>query len=70
MYEINISRFGTHFFATAERSIQDEAKLRLVLIALFRAFPEKDGYRFEATFKRTTGDILDIPAIISIKKSK
>lgn len=39
-YEINISKNGKHFFATAKRSITTTDKLKTVYDALSTAFPE------------------------------
>ena len=43
-YEINIAKNGVHFFATAERSITTETKLKIIYDALKKAFTEKEGY--------------------------
>ena len=43
-YEINIAKNGSHFFATAERSITDRKKLSTVYNKLKEAFPEEEGY--------------------------
>ena len=43
-YEINVAKNGKHFFATSERSITNEGKLKEVYKELKRAFPEEQGY--------------------------
>ena len=43
-YEINIAKNGTHFFATAKRSIRDRKKLATVYHTLEKAFPKEEGY--------------------------
>jgi hypothetical protein len=54
-YEINVSLNGKHFFATAERSIQDMAKLREVYRELAQRFLESEGYRLTVCKSQTTG---------------
>lgn len=48
-YEINIAKGNGHFFATAERSIQDEATLRKVYTELRTRFPTSEGWRFSVS---------------------
>ena len=43
-YEINISKDGSHYFATAERSITDRRKLKEVYNKLKKSFPNEEGY--------------------------
>lgn len=43
-YEINVSRDGKHFFATAPRSITSMHDLQSVYPVLSNAFPASDGY--------------------------
>jgi hypothetical protein len=59
-YEINISFHGKHFFATAERSITDENKLREVYMILHEHFPESDGYNIEITKWEKIGHQINI----------
>lgn len=54
-YEINVSLNGQHFFATAERSITEEAKAKLVLGIFRNVFPETAGYKISCTFWRKEG---------------
>lgn len=44
MYEINVSYRGHHEFATAERSITDERKLKNLLLIFMDKFPKKFGW--------------------------
>lgn len=47
MYEINVSKNGQHYFATAERSLSSLAKA-LDMVRHFKSiFPETDGYRID-----------------------
>lgn len=57
-YEINISKDGKHFFATATRSIQDKEDLKKVLPVLTEAFKAVDGYEISVTHYPGGGTIL------------
>ena len=59
-YEINVSLNGKHFFATAERSITNEQKLKEVYSALKEKFPYEDGYDMTVTRYETTGKHIDM----------
>ena len=48
-YEINVCLNGKHFFATAERSITSEWKLREVYKVLKEKFPKEEGYEITVT---------------------
>lgn len=48
-YEINVSLNGKHLFATAERSITGEWKLREVYKILKEKFPVEEGYKIDIT---------------------
>lgn len=48
-YEINVSLNGKHFFATAERSVTGEWKLREVYKVLKEKFPKDEGYEISVT---------------------
>jgi hypothetical protein len=48
-YEINVVLNGRHFFATTERSITDEYKLKQVLEVFKEKFPEVEGYKIDVT---------------------
>lgn len=43
-YEINVSKNGQHFFATAERSIRSMEELQRVYPEIARLFTAADGY--------------------------
>lgn len=62
-YEINISLNGKHFFATSERSITSDYKLREVYDALKNKFNENDGYSFDVIKYQTVGTVIDINEI-------
>lgn len=42
-YEINVSLNGKHFFATSERSITNDEKLKEVYYTFKEKFPESEG---------------------------
>ena len=45
-YEINVSKHGRHYFATAERSIGHDKKRRNeIYFKLKELFPKSEGYR-------------------------
>jgi len=48
-YEINVSKNGSHLFATAERSLTTETSLKVVHEKLTEAFPEDEGYNISVT---------------------
>lgn len=54
-YEINIALNNKHFFATAERSITNEIKLKEVYNVLKEKFPESEGYTISVTKFETIG---------------
>jgi hypothetical protein len=49
-YEINISKNGQHFFATAERSCTTTREAREVLRELIARFPREDGFEIGMTW--------------------
>lgn len=65
-FEINVSLNGQHFFATAERSVTDRAKLAVVLDAMTRAFPAWKGYEVSATEWNNIGERLNVRDILSV----
>lgn len=54
-YEINVSKNGKHFFATAERSATTWAAAKELYYRLQMAFSEEDGYRVTCTEWNKTG---------------
>lgn len=54
-YEINVSLNGSHYFATAERSLSTEAQARKVLEDLKQRFPTGEGFKLSLTHYQTTG---------------
>ncbi|MDN3160901.1 hypothetical protein P0E55_14430 [Enterococcus faecalis] len=54
-YEINVSRDGKHFFATAPRSITSMHDLQSVYPVLSNAFPASDGYELTVTRWKNRG---------------
>jgi hypothetical protein len=63
MYEINVTLNGTHFFATAERSIQDTATLGKVLAVIQTKFPQSEGFAITVTRWEKRGYFVDLPPI-------
>ncbi len=59
-YEINVSKYGKHFFATAERSCPTQEELRQVYKALSAAFPVSLGYWVTVTEWRKSGKFIDM----------
>ena len=56
--EINVSKDGRHFFATAERSLATE-KQALAMFELFKVkFPPSEGYELMLSQEETLGRIL------------
>lgn len=58
-YEINISKNGQHYFATASRSLTDEEKAKEIHRALVAAFPASQGFKIEVTHWENLGHVLD-----------
>lgn len=59
-YEINVSLNGKHFFATAERSISSEFKLKEVYNLFKEKFPESEGYKIDVTRWENRGTVIDM----------
>lgn len=59
-FEINISLYGKHLFATHERSITTTDKYNKVLAILREKFPESEGYSISATLWETQGRELQV----------
>ena len=58
-YEINVSKNGAHYFATAERSITTSKKAKEVYDQLRAAFLEESGYSITISRWQTVGEQLD-----------
>jgi len=54
MYEINVARKGRHFFATAERSLQNYDDADDVYQIIKSRFPEGEGYEVTICKTHTT----------------
>ncbi len=59
-YEINISKNGSHYFATSERSITSMRELKEILPVLLEKFPEDEGYEVSASWKQVSGAPIDV----------
>lgn len=58
-YEINVSKNGYHFFATAERSCTNSWQAKKVYEVLKEKFPESEGYNLKITRYETVGKFID-----------
>lgn len=65
-YEINVSLNGRHFFATHERSIVNETKLKEVYRVLKKKFPQEEGYDITVSCIKTTGKYIDMEQEFSL----
>lgn len=63
-YEINVSLYGKHFFATHERSIRTKAELHRVLEVFMQKFPKSEGYEVSVTYWEKWGNNVDIETIM------
>lgn len=59
-YEINVSKNGSHFFATREGSITDKNKMLEVLGVFQQSFLEVDGFKMSVRLMSLTGSSVDI----------
>lgn len=60
-YEINIAKNGSHYFATAERSIGfDKNRCVEIYNDLKSKFPENEGYTISVTLWSTNGSLCDM----------
>lgn len=59
--EINVSRAGKHYFATAPRSMRetDLDKLRILYADFLRRFPKDEGFAISVTRWQGSGTRLD-----------
>ena len=62
-YEINVSKNGQHYFATAERSITSEYKAFEEVKHFQSIFPESEGFEIILTKLIRAGQKVDISAI-------
>lgn len=54
-YEINVFSRGQHFFATASRSLANEAEAFNAFQIFKKKFPESEGFRVTVTEYQTMG---------------
>jgi hypothetical protein len=62
-YEINVSKDGRHFFATAERSCVTHADMVYVLLSFKKKFPKKEGFEISVTYVECGGQHIDTTKI-------
>jgi hypothetical protein len=58
-YEINVTKDGKHYFATAARSLTDFEQARKAFLDLRRRFPASEGYEVTATKWESVGTQLE-----------
>ena len=58
--EINVSRNGVHFFATAKRSARTLEQAVVLIMEIKKRFPESEGFDVSATEWRALGSEVDI----------
>jgi hypothetical protein len=63
-YEINVSFYGKHYFATSERSITDETHLQHIVQTFADKFPANEGYEITISKNETTGNYLDFHEVL------
>lgn len=49
-YEINVAKNGSHYFATAQRSITNRAKCIELIQDLMERFPDSEGFRLSVSY--------------------
>ena len=54
-YEINVSHYGSHFFATAPRSCVSETQMNKVFREIKNRFPESEGFKVTVTYYTVKG---------------
>jgi len=59
-YEINVSLNGTHFFATAERSLRDQEHAHRVAQELKLRFPKSQGFEISMVKWHKHGNEVEI----------
>jgi hypothetical protein len=59
-YEINVSFKGTHFFATAERSLTTEHDCRIAYEIFKSKFPVTEGYEISVTENQHIGKVINL----------
>lgn len=59
-YEINVSKNGYHFFATAERSITTQQQAEKMYNLFKEKFPESEGYSISVTRWEKIGKPIEI----------
>lgn len=64
-YEINVSLNGRHFFATHERSITNNWKLKEILTVFLDKFPQAEGYEITVYKEIAYSEHLNIEEIMS-----
>ena len=71
-FEINIAKNGSHFFATAERSITSESHLARVYTELAQSFTREKGFCISVSRHQTyTGTGISLEdSMLKIKEGK
>ena len=59
-YEINVSKYGHHVFATAERDISNIWELEKVYNLFREKFPKSEGYEISVTHWEKVGKFVNM----------
>ena len=59
-YEINVSKDGKHFFATAPRSLTSKHRMKEAFEKFKEAFTEEEGYKISVTYWESLGHGVDV----------
>lgn len=59
-YEVNVSRYKRHVFATHERSVTTEWELKEILKLFSEKFPESEGFNIMVTQYWKAGETIDV----------
>lgn len=63
-YEINVSKNGRHYFATAERSITTERELKIIVADFVEKFKEEDGFHMTVSLYKAFSQHIDVETIL------
>jgi len=58
-YEINVSLYGKHLFATHQRSLCTLADASNLYFMFKEKFPEEEGFKISVKREQVTGEYLD-----------
>ena len=58
-YEINVSKDGSHFFATSKRSLSTSQKTKELTKLFLEKFPEEEGYKISVSFNPERSNMIN-----------